>query len=122
MFNNELPDPVWQLEQLAQVLPHPPKHTGASYMDHLQQGPKVLPAASDGKADGGNTFHIILWSSKSSLSQQQRDRENKKASITHFYKCQCFLELSKGFWISAEALYHVSPSFTLVNTAQTEQL
>lgn len=43
-----------------------------------------------------------------SLSQQQRDRENKKASISHFYKCQYFLELSKGFCISAETLYHVS--------------
>lgn len=39
MFDNELSDPVWQLEQLLQVLPHPPKHTGASHMDHLQQGP-----------------------------------------------------------------------------------
>lgn len=84
--------------------------------------PKVLPAANDREGDGGNRFHTVLWYSKFSLSWQQRDRENKKASITHFYKCQYFLEVSKGFCISAETLYHVSQSFVLVNIAQTGQL
>lgn len=83
--------------------------------------PKVLPAARERKV-WETFFHTILWSSKSSLSPQRRDRENKKTSISHFYKCQYFLELSKGFCISAETLYHVSQSFVLVNTAQTGQL
>lgn len=114
MFDNELPDPVWQLEQLLQVLPHPPQHNGALDTDHMQQCALHVPRCSLQQVIGrvmGKSFHSIFWSSKPSLSRQQRDRENKKASITHFYKCQYFLELSKGFCISAETLYHVSQSF-----------
>lgn len=125
MFDNELPDPVWQLEQLLQVLPHPPQHNGALDTDHMQQCALHVPRCSLQQVIGrvmGKSFHSIFWSSKPSLSRQQRDRENKKASITHFYKCQYFLELSKRFCISAETLYRVSQSFVLVNTAQTGQL
>lgn len=44
--DNELPDPVWQLEQLLQVLAHPPEHTGVIDMHHMQQCALHVPRCS----------------------------------------------------------------------------
>lgn len=83
MFDNELPDPVWQQEQPLQVLSHPPKHNGALDMDHMQQCALHVPRCSLQQVTGWATgkFFTSCYDSPSPLWADSRGIEKIKRPV-----------------------------------------